>query len=177
MKGAIVVEYVNRCIKFNLPDGRTLDLLFETLNKMVLWKQEELYKPEGCGFLLGYRNCKTKNITISDITMPQDRDYRLRFFCKILDKIHFRSLKQSAKKSNYYMGVWHTHPQNIPVPSDIDWAEWSEILKKDQTGDKYILFIIIGMQEFRIWVGDFDTKIIVEIFESASKDGIYQNGV
>lgn len=75
------------------------------------------------------------------------------------------------------MGVWHTHPQNIPIPSNVDWDEWSEILKKDRTGDKYAIFIIIGMQEFRIWVGDFDTRIIVEIFESASKDGIYRKGV
>lgn len=170
------MEYVNRCIKLNLPDGRTIDLLSEMLNKMIFWKQKEYHTPESCGFILGYKNRKTHNITISDITIPQKEDYRTRLFCKLLDELHFEFLKCSVKKGNYYMGVWHTHPQNVPVPSQIDWNDWYDVLEKDKTADKYAIFIIIGIKEFRIWVGDCTTKEIIEIFEADSKEGIYQKG-
>ena len=116
------------------------------------------------------------NITISDITMPQNKDIRKRYFCKLLDKAHFKALKRSAKKGNYYMGVWHTHPQKKPTPSPIDWNDWNEILLKDRTGAKYAFFVIIGTNEFRVWIGDYNKKEIVEILETNISDGIYKAG-
>lgn len=38
------------------------------------------------------------------------------------------------------MGVWHTHPQTIPEPSNIDWDDWYETLKIDKTACEYIFF-------------------------------------
>ncbi len=175
MKGANVVVYENRCIKFVLPDKRTVDLLSNALNEMLKWQQNENIKPESCGFLLGYKNQKTNNITISKITSPGKKDYRTKFFCKLIDIIHFNTIKSEQEKGNYYMGVWHTHPQNIPIPSTIDWKDWYEVLEKDRTGSEYAFFIIIGTEQFRIWVGDYKSKKIEEIFEASSADGIYTN--
>lgn len=173
MKGAIVVDYVNRCIKFDLPNGKTADLLLETMKSMTAWKQLDKQDPESCGFILGYKNNKTGNITLSDITTPQKEDYRTRILCKIKDNIHFYLLKKKAEKKNFYMGVWHTHPESTPTPSNVDWHDWREVLKNDKTGSEYAFFIIIGTCEFRIWVGNFDTKEIVEVSESEMKDSVY----
>lgn len=174
MKGVIAVEYVNRCIKFDLPNGTTADFLEEPMSKMLIYRQEKSDAPESCGFLLGYKNKKTKNITISDITVPQNKDIRKRCFCKLLDKAHFNVLKRSAKKGNYYMGVWHTHPQKTPEPSSVDWNDWNEVLHKDKTGAEYAFFVIIGTEEFRVWIGDYKAKEIMEIFETNISDGIYE---
>lgn len=152
----------------------TVDFLEEAMDKMLLYKQERIDSPESCGFLLGYKNRKTNNITISDITLPQTNDIRERFFCKLLDKTHFRILKRNVKKGNYYMGVWHTHPQKIPTPSTVDWNDWNEILLKDKTGAEYAFFIIIGTENFRVWVGDYNNKEIVEVFETNIINGIYK---
>lgn len=176
MVGARIVVYIDRCMKFNLPNGTTVDVLESVLHNMKVWIQNDISKPESCGFVLGYENYDTHNITLSDITVPQPKDYRSRVFCKIKDVIHFDLLKNSKKQSNYYMGVWHTHPQKVPTPSDIDFHNWYEILKKDKTASNYAFFIILGEIEYRIWVGDFSTCTITEIHETKIVDGLYVKG-
>lgn len=71
------------------------------------------------------------------------------------------------------MGVWHTHPQMIPEPSSIDWNDWYDTLEVDWTACKYIFFIIVGMKEMRVWVGDFARKEIIEIFECEKVGDLY----
>ena len=173
MRGATAVQYVNRCIKFDLPNGKTVDLLSEALNKMIQWKQDDNQKTESCGFILGYKNSETGNITLSDITTPQKGDYRSRCFCKLKDKLHFELIKRNIEKKNFYMGVWHTHPENTPSPSFIDYRDWNEILEKDSTGSEFAFFIIIGQAEFKMWVGSYETNEILEVYEAKIIDGIY----
>ena len=176
MVGARFVVYVNRSVKFNLPNGNSLDILENVFDRMREWIQDDAAKPESCGFLLGYENRNTHNITLTDITVPQSGDYRSRFLCKISDALHFRFLKSSKKQGNFYMGAWHTHPQKVPNPSPIDLNDWAEILRKDKTGSDYAFFIILGETEFRIWAGDFSTLSIVEIYEADIQNGVYLRG-
>lgn len=176
MKGVKIVVYVDRCIKFDLPNGSTVDILTDVLHGMMKWIQAQDNQPESCGFILGYQNYRTHNITLSDITIPQAKDERKRFFCKLVDSSHFDLLQKSKHKKNFYMGVWHTHPQNIPVPSDVDWNDWNDILKKDKTASNYAFFVILGKVEFKVWVGDFTTQSIIEIKEAKIEKGVYVKG-
>lgn len=162
-----------RSVKLNMPNGKHVDILGSVLDEMEKWKQSSRTIPESCGFILGYENSETKNITLSQITIPQKDDHRSRFFCKLKDKIHFDSLRSNRLKQNYYMGVWHTHPQNIPEPSITDWNEWKEILEREKTGSIFAFFFIVGITEIRCWVGNFQNKSIVEIFEAPKIDNIY----
>lgn len=167
------MEYKSRCIKFDLPDGACLDLLEQVLTTMAKWKQHQKDSTEAAGFLLGYQNKTTGNITVADITEPQPRDFRTRCFCMIKDATHYQKIKNSVAHKNFYIGVWHTHPQAVPEPSTVDWKDWHEAICKDKSGANYIIFIILGTSSFRVWVGDPVTKNIVEIQESPSFDGIY----
>lgn len=168
------MQYMNKCAKFCLPNGRTVDLLSYVLDEMAVWKQNEAHSPESCGFLLGYQNRNTGNITISHITSAQKNDYRSRFFCQIMDCNHYRLMRLHELQNNYYIGVWHTHPQPIPEPSHIDIKEWREIMRKDKVGADFAFFIIIGLAEYRVWVGDCKSMQISEIFECKQVDGIYE---
>lgn len=170
------MEYRNRSIKFILPNGKVVDLLSETLNKMILWKQYEIHSAESCGFILGYRNPDTNNITLSAITIPKNNGFCSRFFCKLKTQAHLRQLLENRQQKNYYMGTWHTHPQNVPSPSLIDWSDWRETLERDITGSEYAFFIIVGLDEFRIWAGSLHTKEIVELVEAPMLEGIYTVG-
>ena len=76
-------------------------------------------------------------------------------------------------QKSYYMGVWHTHPQKYPEPSSIDWSDWYATLNVDKTGCEYAFFVIVGILEMRVWVGDFKNKKIVEIYECQKNNGIY----
>lgn len=176
MRGAGAVEYVNRSVKFILPNGNVVDLLSEVLATMSDWKQRDPSTPESCGFILGYMNSETKNITLSSVTYPQHNAACSRVFCKLKTFFHFRQLRENEQKKNYYMGTWHTHPQRIPGPSTTDWSDWRETLEKDTTGCEFAFFIIIGLEEFRIWAGNLRTKEVVELVEAPMSDGIYKKG-
>lgn len=170
------MEYVDRCVKLSLPNGQVVDILRPVLNAMGNWLQTTPLLPESCGFLLGYMNRVTKNITISELTTPKGQDKRTRYFCRLQDKSHFRALAENRKKANYYMGLWHTHPQAIPSPSAIDWTDWYDTLMKDKTGSEFIFYIIAGITEFRVWAGEIATGKICEIFEVEIFDGVYLKG-
>ena len=72
------------------------------------------------------------------------------------------------------MGVWHTHPQRVPVPSDIDWNDWNETMRSDTTGCQFVFFIIAGTKEWRVWVGDLENGKIHELMEcEKNTEGIY----
>jgi len=167
------VEYENRCIKFDLPNGNCIDILNNVFQSIKDYIQFEQNTPESAGFLLGYQNRITNNITISDFTVPHSMDIRSRFFCVIKDAFHFLAIKEKSKNQNYYVGVWHTHPQAIPEPSSVDWNDWNEALIKDKSGVDYLFFVILGTSEFRVWVGDPSNNRIVEILESKTNREIY----
>ena len=72
------------------------------------------------------------------------------------------------------MGVWHTHPQAIPIPSSIDWKDWQETLMVDKTACKYVFFLIAGTESARVWVGDLTSKQIIEIVECEKEGDLYK---
>ena len=72
------------------------------------------------------------------------------------------------------MGVWHTHPQVMPEPSSIDWNDWYKTLDVDQTACEYAFFIIAGITYLRVWVGDFQSKSINEIYECEKAGDLYK---
>ena len=170
------MEYVNRCVKLGLPNGCVVDILEPVLSEIQTWLQITASTPESSGFLLGYKNRNTGNITICNLTIPQKSDERTRFFCRILDEAHFRVMSHYNKHEIYYMGNWHTHPQKNPIPSSVDQREWNEIIHNDVTGCEYAFFIIAGTTEFRIWIGDRKTKCICEALEVKLVDEIYERG-
>ncbi len=167
------MEINNRCIKYRLPNGHTVDILPHVIETMSSFKQTLSNLPESCGYIFGYKDKNTKNITLSDITKPQKNDYRMRFYCSLKDVNHKVILKLQATNKNYYMGVWHTHPQATPVPSITDWDDWNKTLLEDNTGSEYVFFIIVGTINTRIWVGSFIDNSITEIYECESTNGVY----
>lgn len=157
-----------------LPNGKVVNILstvFEEINK---WLQDSDEKTEAGGYVVGYQHCGTKNITLEYISHPYMLDNRKRFFFVMRDPRHKIFLLNNMRKKSFYMGVWHTHPQIIPEPSSIDWKDWYETLEVDKTGCEYVFFVIAGVKEIRVWVGDFKSKNIIEIFECAHSEGIYK---
>lgn len=110
---------------------------------------------------------------MEDISTPYPLDKRSYTSFGICDSRHSVFLMEKELEKSYYMGVWHTHPQNRPVPSLIDWSDWHETLNADRTACEYAFFFIAGNKELRVWVGDFKSKVISEIFECTKVDGIY----
>lgn len=61
--------------------------------------------------------------------------------------------------------------------SSIDWEDWRSSIENETSGWGYIIFIIAGRKQVRIWAGDTFTKVITELQECQKVDGIYVKGV
>ena len=165
-----MIEIAKKCIKMKLPNGKVVDILPEVFQEISKWIQNDNYKPESGGFILGYKHEGTGNISLEYVTSPKPFDIQGRVDFKIRDPIHKLLLLRARVRKSFYMGVWHTHPQTIPNPSTIDWDDWNDTLIKDRTASEYVFFLIAGTKGIRVWVGNLKTKHIMEIFE-CQKDG------
>jgi len=157
-----------------LPNGNVVDILPEVFQEISKWIQNVEHAPESGGFILGYKHEGTGNISLEYVTYPQILDIRSRVCFKIRDPIHRILLLKARTRKSFYMGVWHTHPQTIPEPSAVDWDDWNDTLIKDKTASEYVFFLIAGTESIRVWVGDFKTKRIIEIFECWKEGGLYK---
>ena len=164
----------SRCVKILLPNGKVVDVLSTVLDEICKWIQDDCSKPESGGYIVGYQHEHTGNISLEAVSHPYPMDIRNRVKFDIRDPRHQVFLKKARFHKSYYMGVWHTHPQRIPVPSSIDWNDWNETMQSDKTGGQYVFFIIAGTDEWRLWVGDFTTGKIKEVYEcEIDTSGIY----
>lgn len=164
----------NKCVKIALPNGKVADILSRVTDEMKKWIQDTAEKPESGGYIVGYQHKDTGNISLEDASHPFFLDEKNRVRFAIRDPQHYLFLKKAKRQKSYYMGVWHTHPQCIPVPSAVDWEDWNATMNEDRTGCQYVFFIIAGIKEWRVWVGDYVTGKIVEVNEcEKTSEGIY----
>lgn len=153
-----------------LPNGKVVDILSEVIDELSKWLQSNSALPESGGYILGYQHRQTGNITLEFVTSPHRGDMRSRIRCVIKDIFHGEILRNAQLRNSYYMGVWHTHPQLSPKPSSIDLQDWEQSLRSEKTGSNYIFFLIAGIEDFIVWVGDYSNHKIAEIHE-VERDG------
>lgn len=173
---AVVIDDTNKCKKLFLPNGKVVDVLSPVLVEMKKWIQDDKEKPESGGYIVGYQHEKTGNISLESISPPCNMDIKNRVHFSIRDSQHSTYLKRARRNKSFYMGVWHTHPQSYPIPSSIDWEDWKKTVENDKTGCQYVFFIIAGTSQWRLWIGDSETKRIIEGIECSKTDeGLYIN--
>lgn len=148
-------------IKSKLPNGLCIDLFEPVITQLIKSRQVGKDTPERGGYLIGYENAKTLNYTISSATPPSSKDYARRCFIRLYSMNHLKSI--TLKKTDGYIGTWHTHPQEIPSPSSIDIKDWKESLKFNRKSTSYLIFIIVGLSCFRVWIGDCSNFKLYEL--------------
>lgn len=161
------------CVKLALPNNCVVDILTSVLEELSNWLQVSPNAPESGRYIVGYEHKDTGNIVLEKISVPHRLDRRTRTHFDMCDPAHKVFLFKEKSHKSFYMGVWHTHPQVTPIPSDIDWDDWNRTLESDKTACDYIFFLIAGTDCTRVWVGDPYDKKIIEIFECPKVDGLY----
>ena len=100
--------------------------------------------PESGGVLLG--TVHEKGLLVTLATKPTGLDRQLRYLFERLPFGHravARRYWRSSGGVTRYIGEWHTHPQDIPVPSHIDLNEWTK-LAKERADKRPLLAVIVG---------------------------------
>lgn len=125
------------------------------------YAQDEASKLEAGGILLGKR--RRNHFEVIEVTEPTEFDERSRTHWVRSEKIHADIAKQYWIESGgeiAYLGEWHTHPETLPSPSQIDLDEWG-ILGHNCKHPGGMSMIIVGVQE--IWCGIAQKNVITRM--------------
>lgn len=142
-------------IKFKFNKSNILTISNCVLKVFEMYLQKEPSKSEAGGVLIGRIISKNDDILVDAITVPNNDDIRERFFFfrkkKKVQKIINKYWKKSSG-TKIYLGEWHTHPENVPQPSDYDYRNWKNISVNAIYEQNFLIFIIIGIEEIGCWM-------------------------
>lgn len=152
---------------FLIENKGRIKISFQVIGIITNYIQDNDVKLEAGGVLLGRFLVNSKNIVVDKITEPMPSDIRKRNFFKRGEEKHQNIIDQEWQNSNgrcNYLGEWHSHAEKYPTPSCIDLKEWKKKLRNDVFSSRYLYFIILGINELRIWEGDRRTLKIKRIY-------------
>jgi integrative and conjugative element protein (TIGR02256 family) len=159
--------YINNQVEevFVLPDNKLLCIRPEALGKMNPYRQIRRFDKEAGGILIGRVLVEDGNYIIDDVSEPMPTDKRSRFRFSRKTEGHqeyFNAVWERENGRCFYLGEWHTHPERVPIPSSIDRKDWNRLLNIGyETG--CLFFIILGIDEIKVWYGYGEEPIVVEL--------------
>lgn len=111
------------------------------------------FERETGGILVGLYDAELEAIRITDMSSAYPSDRRSRF-CFLRNSTGHQALMDNlwfeSEKTKAYLGEWHTHDQNVPIPSTRDHNTWKRISGLNNNFDQ-CFFIIIGREHFGVW--------------------------
>jgi integrative and conjugative element protein (TIGR02256 family) len=110
---------------------------------------------EAGGVLLGRHLRDGNAIVVDAVTVPMDGDRRTRTRFHRAQRRHQAAIDAAWAASEgtcTYLGEWHTHPEPVPTPSLVDWADWRRRLRQDRYTE-LLFFVIVGTAAVRVWEG------------------------
>lgn len=134
-----------------------IKLTSQVVTQLQGFKQTDLDMKEAGGIFMGRFIKGSKDIVIDAVTSPMEDDKQKRFSFKRLSPLHQAAIDTFYKETKgtcHYLGEWHTHPEEDPEPSGVDRRDWKRKLKEDTFSNRYLYFIIVGIEELRMWEGD-----------------------
>jgi [CysO sulfur-carrier protein]-S-L-cysteine hydrolase len=119
---------------------------------------KKYYPKEFGGFLIGNYSDDFKQLNITDTILPMK--YRATKYLFQRDALGVDELLKFFYKENpkkYYVGEWHTHPDNLPIPSSTDINAINTIINHKEVAIQNPVFLIIGYNKTEIELGFYVT--------------------
>jgi integrative and conjugative element protein (TIGR02256 family) len=154
------VEYKNNIIKIE-------EHVIKVIQNM---RQEDPADIESGGMLIGSVLAENNDVEIRDYTTPLKGDYQSRYRFIRKKQSHNALLQKKWEESNktvMYLGEWHTHPEKDPHYSQQDIRNWKKLINKSNTFSDYLVFIIGGINFYKIWIGCRKKEDIVLVYKGA----------
>jgi len=127
------------------------------------------------GVLFGERNDAAKVIWIDEVLGPppdSETSYR-DFRCGIQGVKEANQEKTKRTTGSVrYQGFWHTHPESMPIPSDIDFASMESLSLEHDRPHPRTLMLIVGKAFSQPTMGAFLFK--TSDFKQFEKDGYFE---
>lgn len=137
------------CMQFvsgwSTPDKRILvNFDKKVLNVFRQHIQRQSSDAEAGGLLLG--EVRGRHLNLVDATFPTFDDLRSRYSFERLPQGHAevaQKMWSDSRGTVRYLGEWHSHPQDCPIPSGIDRSEWKR-LASERKDKRPVLAVIVG---------------------------------
>jgi integrative and conjugative element protein (TIGR02256 family) len=146
----------NKELVYKEEDGSLVVIIPDVIKVFMSYRQLNVTSPESAGVLIGER--RGSHIVIKTVSEPNNNDIRSRFTVNRIGTHHQQKVDQAfidSKGTSQYVGEWHTHPEDIPTPSGLDFESWNENLNSNLP----LILIIVGRKQF--WVAKkYNQKII-----------------
>jgi integrative and conjugative element protein (TIGR02256 family) len=152
-------------IRFIKTDSSRIIFDKTVIATFLKYTQNSLSKPEAGGLLLGRHLKDGSHIAVDHASEPMlgDKQERCSF---IRGQGHEQFVHKCWLASNgtcAYLGSWHTHPAQNPLPSKTDLHDWLNVLKNDVYEGNHLYFVIVGIQEIHCWEGNRNSNNFVKL--------------
>lgn len=134
-----------------LQNGSYVLIEGEVVTALHEFRQLSAHHCEAGGILIGYR--RQQHLHVVEFTTPAAGDRRARYEFDRRDPYHARWALERWRKSHAKLdcvGEWHTHPEEVPSPSNLDRSEWRGVLSRIE---QMRLFLIVGLSADWLGVG------------------------
>ena len=131
------------------------------IQALTHWCQHGWLSREAGGLALGYIDIETGGLLAEKLTLPGRGDKRSRtgFFRGPRHHMEAVEWHRSTGARGTILGLWHTHPEPIPHPSDTDWADLSNVLDHGTYNGLGLVYLIVGTEQIGSWFGQRGGRI------------------
>jgi integrative and conjugative element protein (TIGR02256 family) len=138
---------------FRVRNSQRLIFTSAAVKQMVAFAQILPGQSEAGGVLLGRHLLDSMDVVVDEVTVPQKSDRRSRFgfFRSRMHEEVALSRWLQQKSTLAHLGLWHTHPEEDPVPSSVDRDDWRKAIASDRYDGDHLFFPIIGTRRIRVW--------------------------
>ena len=164
MKPAVMDDWI-----INIPKFGKLRFDHRLLENLCMFRQLTQSCDESGGVLIGKHLIEGGRMVIDRFTPPQPGDkqghrsfYRSHSHNRIVQQIWHESGNIST-----YVGLWHTHPEDIPQYSPTDKQDWIKAIKNSSYDGRNLFFIIVGRTHIRCWIGT--KKLVINSIQAVDE--------
>ncbi|MEA3211687.1 MAG: hypothetical protein QOE70_4744 [Chthoniobacter sp.] len=100
------------------------------------------------GLLFGQRDDGLRILWVDEVTgpPPDSQGSPDLFLCGVVGTQAAHERKRATSRGALgYVGMWHTHPESLPVPSEVDFGGMHRILQAEQFSATRHLLLIVGL--------------------------------
>lgn len=133
--------------------GLSIEVDDELLSNLVE-KGKSHYPNEFGGFLVGYYSNDNSHLHVTDTVLPKNfktSKYSFERSTKGIAKTLTSYYKEIPQK--FYVGEWHTHPDNSPIPSMRDISAINAIINNQNACLANPVLLIIGYSKTKVDFG------------------------
>ena len=141
--------------KLKIDKRRELKISFGLIEELSKFRQLNNKDNESGGTLIGSFLSNDNGFIIDKLTIPQKKDKQTRHSFYRSEQ-HNEIVQKIWKETNgfsTFLGLWHTHPEDIPKYSSIDKKDWLDSLVESKYEKNCLFFFIGGLTHIRCWIG------------------------